>query len=563
MNRAMPMAVLLRATVLTGWRRLWTGRRLFATIAAAVAGLAIMGSLYGLSRYVLSGLAFLLGDNGLAGFLGLAFSGAILFMFITSVQLAFSHLFFADDLALLFASPVPAGFVLGIKLGVVAAGAFGVFLLVAGPVTWAYLGAVHAADLTYLVALGYGGSLALLAAGAAVWFNLALVRFIPARLMKQLYAVVGILVFLAIYMVSQLLPGWLAPGDHPVLPIGVTGLFGQDIARYSLLAWPVVQASRGQAWLWPFLLWAAASVAAVLGSATLARQGLYQGWTAFSETQRRSRPVRNGAVGSWWAQAWLGPGEAAIIGKDWKYLRRDVQEWVQLFMPAVVLVVLTLRTLWDRSLAQTPGLVSVNVAVMALVGVLAGGSLGLYAIGREGLSIGIIRAAPVRGREVLAAKFWAGYLPSVLTVEAFAVAVLALLHMPFRVVAGALVAIALVSAGSNGIAIAVGSMYPRFDAKALKQRVTTTGSLVYLAAEFVYGALITVVAAASVIPDFLPASIWRSGTGGLLFSFLRFCAAVPAGWRHLFGGLALAVICVLAAILPLRLAAARLENLEV
>ncbi len=565
MNRTMQLGVLIRGTVRNGWRRLLTGRPggpVFA-IAAAVGVVAVTGSLYGLSQYLMSNLGLVLGEAGLAALLGMSFLGVVLFMLITGVQLAFSSLFFADDLALLFASPLPASFVLGLKLGIVAAGSLGVFLLVAGPVTLAYLGAVHAGFAAYVVALAYGISLALTAAGMAVSFNLALARLIPPRFMKRLYAVVGVLLFVVMYMGSQFLPDLLAPQGKTVLPTGITGLLGQGFFNYSYLAWPIVQASRGQAWWCPLLVVAGGAIVVALSSAALARQGLYYGWTGFSESQRRARPRRGGAVGSGRAETWFGPSQAAIIGKDWKYLRRDVQEWVQLLMPVVVLVVLTLRMIWGTRLQGAAGLDAVFVVVMVLVGVMAGGNLGLYSLGREGHSIGIIRAAPVRGRSVLVAKFWAGYLPSMLSLAVFGAAVLAFMHKSFSVIAAALASIALVSAGSTGIAIAIGAMFPRFDAKALKQRVTTAGSLVYLAAEFVYGALIAVVAATSILPDFLSASLWQNDAGGFLLAVLRVSAAVPEGWRHLFGGLALAVICVLAAILPLGLAAARFENLEV
>lgn len=589
------LAALWKAVIVTSWRWLWSGRdrRWLQTLSALIGGLAVMGGVYAMARFVVFAVVGLIAPQATAGLLGASILGIMLFMVITAVGLSFSTMFFADDLTLLFATPLPVSWVLGVKMSVVVAGAAGVFAVFGWPVLWAYLGAAQAAWWVYVLSLVYGLALSTVAAGIGVLFNLAIARFIPPRLIRQLYAVVGVLAFVVFYATSQLLPDWFARHGAGQLPASNLSVVGQRFALFGWLVSPMLRAAAGSGWLLPFLTLLAATGLIFVFSAGLAREGLYKGWSAFTEAGRRARPRpvllapgeaqvtvtrggtvaapaaasvadRTAALGGGWAGAWLGPRRGVILGKDLKYLRRDVQEWLQLFMPVIVIVVLLARFIIDPSMRSDPRMVQLNMGFLAFLGIMAGGSMGLYAIPREGNAVWMLRTAPISGRDVLLAKFWAGYLPSAAMMLAFGLLIMVLTHTPVSLMAVTAVVMLLVAAGSNGIAVAVGAMYPRFGARALKQRLTGAGSLVYMVAQLVYAGLVTVTAGLALAVDFLPPEIWQGpASGGTLMALLRFSAAMGPGLRHLFGGLIVAVICVLAVILPLELAAARLDNLEV
>jgi ABC-2 type transport system permease protein len=300
-----------------------------------------------------------------------------------------------------------------------------------------------------------------------------------------------------------------------------------------------------------YLLWSSAAVAVVLGA--VAHRKLYA--SGFTKAQESAQRSARGGVGTRVLQRLLQPFGAIrreLVLKEVRLFFRDTTQWSQLILLAVLVVVYILNirllpltgdgvTLFIRNIVPflNLGLAGFVLASIAARFLFPGVSL-------EGRTWWLLRASPLSMRDVLWAKYWIGTLPLlVLALGIIAVTNTFLRVEPFMF-AVSVFTITFMTFALAALAVAFGSLYPRFETENAAQIPTSFGGLIYMMAAV---ALIAGVIVAEARP---------------VYAYLRaitFNEPVPTG--DLVLGFVLAgVLCLSAIFLPLTLALRKLESIE-
>jgi len=158
------------------------------------------------------------------------------------------------------------------------------------------------------------------------------------------------------------------------------------------------------------------------------------------------------------------------------------------------------------------------------------------AVSLEGRTLWLLKASPLRMRDLLWSKFWVGTLPLL----AVALGIVGVTDWLLQV-STFMIAVALA-----GLAIAMGTLFPQFETENAAQIPTSFGGLLYMMASI---ALIAIVVILEARPVYGYLSAQAFGTPAPAWSL--------APW---FG--AAALVCVLATLVPLRIALTRLEAVE-
>jgi len=168
------------------------------------------------------------------------------------------------------------------------------------------------------------------------------------------------------------------------------------------------------------------------------------------------------------------------------------------------------------------------------------------AVSLEGRTLWLLKASPLRMRDLLWSKFWVGTLPLLAVALGIVGVTDWLLQVSPFMIAVSLATIAMLTVALAGLAIAMGTLFPQFETENAAQIPTSFGGLLYMMASI---ALIAIVVILEARPVYGYLSAQAFGTPAPAWSL--------APW---FG--AAALVCVLATLVPLRIALTRLEAVE-
>lgn len=358
-------------------------------------------------------------------------------------QWAYSNLV-RDNLALLSSEEAPSFIASSLPLGLFALLLFAVLgvgdimhqlyqtsdleLLMVAPVPYRVIFLVkllQCSRATLLPALGFGAFLLALglAREAAVSYYVLIALLIVAAMMLATAVVMSLVILLARLIPPQKVRSWM-PAALALVTVAL--VLGQQSATQWFL---------GQAGLITFLTEALlnpgqlALVVTGFGGLALVislvayqifSTSFHEGWNRFREVPTRGAPVFLGVRRPRGVSRWVQPLPAPLrcfLVKEWLELRRDPRVLINLAQPLVlVLMVLapvvirgkgveTLRPLLFWLMLMFPAM---------LVSILPIGS-SLMAIALEGRTIALLRSLPISMSEVLKGKFWATWLPMVLS----------------------------------------------------------------------------------------------------------------------------------------------------
>ncbi|MBI4484630.1 MAG: hypothetical protein HY655_01340, partial [Acidobacteria bacterium] len=128
------------------------------------------------------------------------------------------------------------------------------------------------------------------------------------------------------------------------------------------------------------------------------------------------------------------------------------------------------------------------------------------AVSTEGAAFWIIRTSPIRLRDFLWSKFWAGLVPLLLFIEGLTIAANELMGVDPLLKIVAAVAVVFMTCALVGLAVGLGAIYPRFDADAT-QAAGSYGGVAFMILAVLY-------IMATIVLIGWPSSLW-------LFSRLR------------------------------------------
>jgi ABC-2 type transport system permease protein len=416
----------------SGWR--------FLAFLAGIVVLLVIGAGSAAAGYGASFLTRLDPPNALApGVMpGIILTFVMIGVLITGLNQAVKSLFLSGDLDRLMVAPIHTRSVMVAKLLSRLPSNVILLLLIAAPALIAYGIGFGAGPVYYLV-----GAVLLLTAplfGLSVGALLAmlLVRLLPVNRLNELlaaaYAVMG-MGFALLFQLPRLMSG---DGSYN---LAVTGdALGNFFAALERVPLPTFWAGRGLMALdqgvfdragLPGLAVYLVMTVGFFALLILTADRLYlSGWlkTQSAGTKRRGLDEKRGVLGR-------GSLAAAIGWKDWLLRIRDPRQLVNLLGSGVIAVVIGALAIFrggsqgDAGLLEavsqgemnapgafgfltagfSPGFIMAGWALF--VGFMILSNMASYALALEGRSFAMLKAAPVRPREVWSAKVWSVFVP--------------------------------------------------------------------------------------------------------------------------------------------------------
>ena len=435
--------------------------------------------------------------------IGTAIAGRVLAMSLLSVGsvlilscivTALPAFFLSKDLELLAAAPIPpATFFISRFLQVVAEGG-AIALLLVVPLLAGYGLAFGGGILWPLVALAAWIPLWLTATSLGCIAVYLLVAFVPPTRAQLTFRVIGLGMCVgAIYIMQRVEPAHLtqlgtkAIGEVvKMLDVPMTPWLPTEWAARVLKNWLAgFWDPQPLAWLW---LLAIVALTTAYGSFRL----LYaRGIAAVRSAGRSDHPPSIVMKPFHWMLAPMSPARRELLLKEMRLLGRDAALWSQfvLLIPLVLVYVVGVSVLPTGGGAM-PQLVTsilpvVNVGLAGMVLAAVTSRLVLPTIAAEGTMWWLLRAAPVRVRDIIFAKYWAATGPLALVAVGIVGLTSLLLGTAPIVMALSMASVGALMFAQAALALYIGSIDPRFDAEtAVNQTVTWQGILFLLSAGF-------------------------------------------------------------------------------
>jgi len=299
-------------------------------------------------------------------------------------------------------------------------------------------------------------------------------------------------------------------------------------------------------------LWGAAALA--LAAGILVHRRLFRlGYSKAQEGAERKvrRPLR-GAIGG--VMQTLPPTEREFLLKDMRLFFRDNSQWSQLILLAVLLMIyiFNISALPIHSGERIPfslvtiisflnlGLAGFVLAAIAARFVFPGVSL-------EGRQMWLLRSSPLKPATMLWTKYWLGTLPLLGLALCVTVLTNSLLRVSPFMMAVSVVTILLYTLAVCALALSFGVFYPQFGTENAAQIPTSFGGVVYMMASLCLLAVVIMIEAVPVTAHL------RAHQRG---------EELGASPELLLAGVAVVGILVTATVVPLRLSARRVEQME-
>lgn len=418
-----------------------------------------------------------IGDVIAERMIGMMFFGLMGFVTMSATITAISSIYLARDLSFLRSMPIDDAQILGSKSFRTVIGATWMMLAFMPPVI-AAAGVTYAAGAEfYAVASILFLMFILICAGVGIMLAHLLVRMLPARGARNMLALLGIVMFVAVYFVLKR----SAPGgaDDPMVVFdAMTSMRAEHPMLPSYwITHSVVDMLRGghASALHAFALASSALFALV------AAMGL--GSIFFQANIERMRPARESYS---WGHT---PPRAsrAVFYKDIRLFARDTAQWSQ----AVIifsLVIVYVHNFASVPIASISALlpharelfVLLNLLMAGMVLAAVGGRFLYTAISLEGQAFWVLRAAPVKLSRILRQKLLFGALP----IAALMIVMVASSNIAIGVTGGmawvsvALAALMAVSVG--GLGVGLGAMRPVFAYDSITSVAVGFGAVVFM-----------------------------------------------------------------------------------
>jgi ABC-2 type transport system permease protein len=429
---------------------------------------------------------------------------ASLVLVLSSFSSVLSSLYLAGDMDMLLTRPVPMRAVFVVKFFSGLLPQYGLLFVLLGPVLLGYGQGMGYSWLYMLAALATLLLLPLLPIGIGALLVMAVVRIIPARRARDIVSVLGGMVALSFYVLSQFAPEvapYIADIDNlaalqglnlPVLPSAWAGRALIAAGEAALLTLAVYGG-----------LFVLLSLLVFAGCLVLAERLYYAGWSNMAIQGGKPRRAAAGAADTlalpayarpwaWLLRRWatLDPQSAAVFLKDWRLFPRDMRNVQQLIFPIALAGIWIFRLLTvpqqTSSAAPAPLLEDTMPPGVVEPGTLIGLGITYFlcytissaiagpGISRESRTLWLLKLAPINPLRVLLGKLALAYLPYPL-VGTPLLLLLTLLGQNtitlYGFVSGWLLLL-LLGLGNACLTLGLGAIFPRLDWENPQQQTT-------------------------------------------------------------------------------------------
>ncbi|MBV9792269.1 MAG: hypothetical protein JOZ51_29055 [Chloroflexi bacterium] len=549
---------ILRARWHVARNSFWRGKitRKLSTVLVALVLIALSYGLYTFSKFIVRGLLHieeiapqLTEQFGSIDRFFAAVPSIILTLFsfpllLSSISFALSTLYLSRDLDTLLVTPVPVRSVFLARFLEGLVTTYLLFFALLAPALAGYGQALGYSFGFYVALFFVLLLLPLLPVSIGALLTMLLVRFIPAKRLRDVLTVVGGLFGFAIYVGSQLLTR-----EDFATPQNAERLLRFDVPALPTSWGARVMVAAGTGDLQTLLIFGSLYLLSTLGlfalCVVLAERLYYTGWVSMAGTgggrvRRRAQRELTAAEGRS-----TGTPLGAILWRDLRVLPRDLQQLSQLLFPLAISVFWIWRVITDSqfnraTLGAPDAFADTTLVGMGLfVCVLIASHLGLTGLSREGTTIWLLRLAPISVWTILWAKWLLAWLPFPVIGTLFVVTLGLLKQLAADQLIQDWLLVMITGVGVAGITTGLGASFPKFDwqqpNKMRTARASCLGTILY----FVYTGLML-----------------------SLVSGARFAAEMWGNWTYLAGWGTAIVLTLLALWLPMLLGATRLRNLE-
>jgi ABC-2 type transport system permease protein len=555
-----PVTLLLRPKWLTARARAMANERGRTTRFML---LAFIGMLFWVFIYTLlyKLLVYFRGVPDLGPFLAGKLLGMILIGFfsillLSNVITALSSFFLARDLDLLVCAPVDWLKLYTAKLLETGVNSSWMVVLLAVPMFAAFGSAYHGGWLFPLLVIGVFVPFLVVPAVIGSALTLILVNVFPARRTRDILSVIAVLAAGGVVLLFRIVrPERLARPEGfrslvefvTVLRTPTSPFLPSEWVQRAILSWLQERPDL----LPVYLLWTTAAAAFVLGA--LLHSRLYP--IGFSKAQESGeRWARGGTMGRLGHALFspLGILRRELVLKELRLFFRDTTQWSQLILLTVLVIVYVFNIKYLPLKGEGVTFFLVNV-IPFLNLVLAGFVLASVAarfifpsVSLEGRTLWLLRSSPMPVRQLLWAKFWVGTTPLLLLALGIVFVTDWMLQVSDFMFAVSVMTITMMTIALCGMALGFGTLFPQFETENAAQIPTSFGGLMFMIASVGLIAGVVVLEARPVY-GYLSAKLYGTPTSmtEMVFGF----------------GLA-ALLCVVATIIPIRIANRRLEAVE-
>lgn len=462
-------------------------------------------------------------------FPGLLLTFVLLGVLITGLNQAVRGLFLSGDLERLVVAPVHTRSVMVAKLLSRLPGNVSILLVVAVPAFIAYGIGAGAGVVYYVLGLVMLLLAPLFGLGVGALLAMMLVRIMPANRLNEMLAASYALFGIMFALIAQLPRLFFANEETSMQTLETAG---EVIGRVEGLPLPTMMAGRGLmaldagqldgGGLLGILFYLLITLGLFAGVIMGADQLYLSGWLKAQSAggKRRGLEERDGVFG--------GRSLAITLGlKDWLLRLRDPRQLVSLLGGGVIAIVVSALALFNDNGGQGSMLDVANAGALqapgnwaALTAALQPGVLmgawalfaayvilstpAMSALALERQSFSLLKAAPLRPREVWQAKLWGVLIPSFVVFAVFLI--LTRLIMPFSLswLPYALVTGLLFLGGLTMINVSTGFRFANLDWEDPRRMTTSGGGWASLVLTLVYGVPATLVA----LLPFSAAQLW-------------------------------------------------------
>ncbi|MDR2460098.1 MAG: hypothetical protein LBE38_04855 [Deltaproteobacteria bacterium] len=465
-------------------------------VSLAVFTLALWAALFLLTKRIIRTFYTVEGFGDILAYktFGLLWLSGFALLIFSAFISALSSFFLARDLPLLMAAPVDRESVFWARSTQSLFSSSWMPIAFLLPVFMAYGYFFNAALLYYVLLIPTMLAMVLIASFISQTIVIILVNLLPARRTKDVVSILGLLAFVALYLVFRL----LRP-EQLVNPENFRSIAGY-LASLQTPTSPMLPTTWASDLLWPFLggrsmdfkaiyfilMWVMALVTGLISS--YCAHFLY--WQGFNKSQEGAGRQKAGGLLNIFAYLFRfikNPECRAIAVKDFKIFFRDHTQWSQLFLLGALMIiylynfsVLNLKRYPLQAFFLENTLAFLNVGLVGLVSATLSLRFAFPSISAEGYSYWIIRSSPMSVKDFIKEKlvFW-------LVPIMFVALVLTYLTNMFLDAAPvmattAFVLTCLLTPGLCALGVGLGSRFPRFETENLAQVPTGYGGLIFM-----------------------------------------------------------------------------------
>jgi len=427
--------------------------------------------------------------------LSMVFVTFFFLLIFSNMVTALSTFFLSEDMTLWASSPLSFTRIYAVKYLETLVSSSWMILLFALPVFAAYALVFRAGAAYFLRLAGVMVPFLMIPAALGTAATMILVLVFPARRMKDILLVMGIVAFVILFVLFRM----LRP-EQLVDPDAAEGLMGYlvTLRAPSSVFLPSHWASEalapflfpgasgdGACFLWLLVSSAAASV--VLGS-WVSEGTLFRAWSRAQESGR----IRLARLGTLERVLWGLPVPVstpwrALMIKEIKSFFRDTTQWSQLLL-LLALVIVYVYNFSVLPLERYPlptfylqhVVAFVNLALAAFVLSAVAVRFVYPSVSLEGRAFWILQTAPFSVRSLLWSKFLLGVVPLLVLSEVLVGITNHFLEVSRFMMAYSAAVVFFLTAGITAMGVGFGAAYPRFTVENPAKISTGFGGMVYM-----------------------------------------------------------------------------------